>query len=395
MVTSHNEQVRNRGKASQQTALTVWVRAGGICARPGCGELLHKDPLLFKYRKLGELAHNVAARATGPRGSAARSAALADDPANLVLLCPRCHTLVDKDEGVDYPEELLRQWKADHEAHVEAAAIFTSGKKVVPIIIEGPIGDQLTGIQDHAVLTGLLHDKAAPVAGAPFRLTLPDFIAEAGTSDWWRTHLESARGQIKLWLNDQRTAQYPLAAFPLAEMPSLMVVGHLLGDKRKLLPFQYRRDKGDFIFSDPSAKAAEIFFRPPALTGGTASEVALAISLTASISPDRIHAALGRSDIPIFEIWTTSPGTDLVRNRQTIEAFSKICRECLNAIEAAVGGPTGVVHVFPVMPAPLALAFGSTINDKVSPSLHIYDGRGKGGAFRQAVTLPFRNGGGK
>lgn len=49
----------------------------------------------------------------------------------------------------------MRQWKADHEMQVEAAAILTSGKKVVPIIIEGPIGDQLTpraAIMDRASL---------------------------------------------------------------------------------------------------------------------------------------------------------------------------------------------------------------------------------------------------
>jgi len=36
---------------------------------------------------------------------------------NLILLCPSCHTHVDK-APEEYPEDLLKKWKKDHEAQV-------------------------------------------------------------------------------------------------------------------------------------------------------------------------------------------------------------------------------------------------------------------------------------
>jgi len=40
---------------------------------------------------------------------------------NLILLCPTCHTKVDKAPDHVYPRELLLKWKADHEGKVQAS----------------------------------------------------------------------------------------------------------------------------------------------------------------------------------------------------------------------------------------------------------------------------------
>ena len=66
--------LRKRGRdPSPATQRAVWARSGGICARPGCGVVLYEDPVFFKTRPFGELAHNVAASPDGPRGDAKRS----------------------------------------------------------------------------------------------------------------------------------------------------------------------------------------------------------------------------------------------------------------------------------------------------------------------------------
>ena len=79
---------RRRKELSSATQRAVWARSGGICARPGCDSILYEDPVFFKTRPFGELAHNVAASQDGPRGDATRSPQLSDDPENLILLCP-------------------------------------------------------------------------------------------------------------------------------------------------------------------------------------------------------------------------------------------------------------------------------------------------------------------
>ncbi len=60
------------------------------------------------------MAHIIAHSADGPRGNAQAGS---DSYDNLILLCPTCHTIVDKDP-VGHPKELLLNWKNDHEKQI-------------------------------------------------------------------------------------------------------------------------------------------------------------------------------------------------------------------------------------------------------------------------------------
>src|SRR2546428_9139485 len=92
----------------------LWGRAAGICSNPGCREgltiILNED----RNYNVGEMAHVIAKKPGGPRG---KSGGGADSYANLILLCPTCHTHVDKAPG-EYPEDLLKKWKSDHEGEI-------------------------------------------------------------------------------------------------------------------------------------------------------------------------------------------------------------------------------------------------------------------------------------
>lgn len=93
----------------------LWARSAGRCALPGCVQncillLDSGDPAV-----LGEMAHVIAQSPDGPR---ANGVAGPDTYANLVLLCPTHHALVDK-HAEQYPATLLHEWKARLERHVE------------------------------------------------------------------------------------------------------------------------------------------------------------------------------------------------------------------------------------------------------------------------------------
>jgi len=53
----------------------------------------------------------------GPRGKSKVTSAEREDANNHLLLCPNCHTLVDKNPG-DWPVERLREIKRQHETRV-------------------------------------------------------------------------------------------------------------------------------------------------------------------------------------------------------------------------------------------------------------------------------------
>lgn len=67
---------------------------------------------------VGEMAHVVAKSAVGPRGEPGGGP---DTYANLILLCPTCHRLIDKAPEGEFPPDMLFDWKAEHEKEVRSA----------------------------------------------------------------------------------------------------------------------------------------------------------------------------------------------------------------------------------------------------------------------------------
>jgi hypothetical protein len=66
---------------------------------------------------LGEMAHIIAHGALGPRADGEQPDDTYD---NLILLCPNHHRQIDKAPD-QFPADLLRQWKVEHEAWIEHA----------------------------------------------------------------------------------------------------------------------------------------------------------------------------------------------------------------------------------------------------------------------------------
>jgi hypothetical protein len=93
----------------------LWARAAGICSNPDCRQDLTVILEGSESYNIGEMAHIIAKRPSGPRGR--KGIGGSNTYHNLILLCPTCHTRADKAPR-EYPEELLKGWKADHERQI-------------------------------------------------------------------------------------------------------------------------------------------------------------------------------------------------------------------------------------------------------------------------------------
>ena len=103
----------------------LWGRAVGFCSNPGCREELTLDLDAAGSLSVGEMAHVIARQPAGPQGDGMGGD---NSYSNLILLCPSCHTLVDKAPS-DFPEDKLRGWKSAWEAEVRTrgrAQVFDS-----------------------------------------------------------------------------------------------------------------------------------------------------------------------------------------------------------------------------------------------------------------------------
>lgn len=103
----------------------LWGRSGGRCAFADCRRRLCEDKAnATESFPLGEQAHIVAEEDGGPRGKSVLTRDERNSYANLILLCPTHHVIIDKNTA-DYPVERLHLIKREHELHVERT---TSGE---------------------------------------------------------------------------------------------------------------------------------------------------------------------------------------------------------------------------------------------------------------------------
>ncbi len=104
----------NTVNISEKDIKKLWGLASGLCSAPGC----QRDCLPFLDLKdptvIGEMAHVIPRSKDWTRGDG--ESAGDDTYENLILLCPTCHTTVDKAPAHAYPRDVLLKWKVDHEA---------------------------------------------------------------------------------------------------------------------------------------------------------------------------------------------------------------------------------------------------------------------------------------
>ncbi|MEI3867303.1 HNH endonuclease [Microbacterium sp. CCNWLW134] len=105
----------------------LWGNAGNRCAFGGCSQRLVSNlespgqELGMHQRVVGEEAHIRSSKVTGPRHDPSYPTEDLNEYANLILLCPTHHTVIDKENGRAWPVAKVVSMKSTHEAKVDAA----------------------------------------------------------------------------------------------------------------------------------------------------------------------------------------------------------------------------------------------------------------------------------
>ncbi len=104
------------------------AKSGGYCQNPTCNDDLYPLITQGSLATIREAAHIIAFSKDGPRGAEELKTEEVNSFENLILLCPTCHTKIDKASHL-FSVELLVKWKKDHEEKILAcfnAPIFDS-----------------------------------------------------------------------------------------------------------------------------------------------------------------------------------------------------------------------------------------------------------------------------
>ncbi|WP_411810691.1 HNH endonuclease [Chryseobacterium scophthalmum] len=108
-----------RGKASpnNHVKLQLFADSGGYCQNPNCNKNLFITVGKIDFH-IAEMAHIFSASDGGPRSDSKLTQAARGEFENLILLCPNCHTSIDKAD-IEYPDSLIKTWKKDHSDRIK------------------------------------------------------------------------------------------------------------------------------------------------------------------------------------------------------------------------------------------------------------------------------------
>ena len=103
------------------------------------------------------------------------------------------------------------------------------------------------------------------------------------------------------------------------------------------------------------------------------------------VNDDRITSVLGENTA-IWSITCDQPGNDIMRRKDDLAAYKHLLRDLFNRIKAYHGEGV-LLHVFPVVPASVAVETGRVWMPKADLAMKLYDQNRTAQAFVPTITV--------
>jgi 5-methylcytosine-specific restriction endonuclease McrA len=362
-----------RQNTSKEVKTLVWLRAAGHCEL--CGKDLTLEIVSLKNLFEGEVAHIFPAAPGGPRGhtdyTEADAKRLTDDPANLMLLCPNCHKSIDKTPDDVYPAADLTDRHQGFLERIHLAAMTPHTDFGVGIIVMGKHFSTVSSIEPTEVHRAMFAAGVRPHARPNVVVLpeIPDGIRDARYYGQVRLMLTRAI-ERELTAARSEAGDTPLLAIAgIADIPSLMIAGSVMGDRRRRLVMSLDRDTR-LRWPDATARRPSYKFTPPPDGDGP---IALVLNVSAIIPTDDVSAALPFARITTFS--AEVPSNQHIKNAGFISSFREQLQVHLSELEASTTEP---IHVFAAIPAAYAVEFGAFLSMNHQHGYRIYDRMGIG-----------------
>lgn len=370
-------------KIPQKVQSALWARAAGHCQYRSCNKDLVGDLISGNEDALfGFLAHIVGDSADGPRGDVIRSPLLAKSLDNLMLLCAVHHKLIDVDGLNDHPEPLLLGMKAEHEARISLLAGIDEDRASHVVRFGSSIGKNEALVSTRAIFAAMPPDHH-PASAQTIDLEMTGLAFTDGDPAFWTIQQANLQRNFATRVGGriERQEVRHLSIFALAPQPLLIELGRLLCDIVPMVVHQRHREPSTWNWQrDHDIIEYQVGEPVPGRRGA----VALKLGISATITDDRIERVLGQ-DASIWSLYAAAPHNDIVRRPEDQAAYRVALRSLLNTIKARHG--EGVpIHVFPALPASLAVETGRIWMPKADSELKIYDQQRETG-FVYALTI--------
>lgn len=360
----------SRSSIPQKVQSALWARAAGRCQYRGCNSDLVGDLVAGRQDGIfGFIAHIVADIEGGPRGDPIRSPQLARSLENLMLMCARHHKLIDLDAVADHPEAVLLAMKAEHEARIALLAGIDEDRASHVIRFGASIGDNEALVSTQAIFAAMPPERH-PTCGQTLDLEMVGCAFRDDEPAYWAVQRENLRRQFEAKVRGrvERQEIRHLSVFALAPQPLLIELGRLLCDIVPATVHQRHREPASWRWASDGSSITLRATEPEPYRSGPA---ALKLGVSATIADARLEAVLG-SDVAIWSLCAENPHNDILRRPEDQSAFRRELRSLYDRIKARHGEKT-LLHIFPALPASLAVEVGRVWMPKSDLPIRLYD----------------------
>lgn len=375
------------GHASPETKTKVAGLAANRCQFAGCGEDLSAHLVTGRTGNFSYFAHIIAASEDGPRGHATLSAQLADDPDNFLLLCDKCHRLIDKVDPDSYPPDMLQQMRTDSINEVQRLLDTLRYPEVERLYILGNITGQMPQISDRDANSALGKAKlrsSSKTADSAFSFGGAHHAPHDDA--YWPTVFKTLQYDLPMFqsklngVGNSGRPRPPLAVFPLHGTSVLILAGRILGDMAGTHVFQPHRNKvGEHMetrwaWPDDGLSPAPGKFKVKELKANTtqSDEAALLVSLTYGITTKRLPSPVAVNDalhMPTLEITVDSPNPSIIRHPDDLVQFGVAVDEALRTLQD--NWKVKKVHLFVGAPTSAALMVGQKMQARHQATFYV------------------------
>lgn len=361
----------------------LWGKAAGRCQYRGCNTPLWIDGLTKAEFNSSYLAHIIADKPNGPRGDAVLSPQLSKDISNIMLLCDVHHRLIDKKDVAGHSIELLKEMKAEHEKRIALITAMDTDRESHIVLFGTNIGDHSSPLNLNEVYPAMKKEQRYPASENSIALNLDNSLFKDEEEFFWTVERANLQKQFKEKIEFLLTSHNVkhVSLFGLAPQPLLMELGKLFSDIPIVDVFQRQREpEPTWVWAD-DIETEYIIKRPKEIK----EKVALIISLSATISEDRITKVLGEG-ISIWMITIDVPENDFLKSKKQLSEFRRVFRRLLDEIKYK-HGQENEINIFPAAPVAINVEIGRVWMPKADLPLVVYDQNHKINGFQYALTI--------
>lgn len=346
---------------------------------------LFRDGLTLKESNFADIAHVVAASKKGPRGDDPLPMAERKKCENLLLACKKHHKLLDsKEHEEDYPVDLLREYKSEHERFIHRVTGMLPENRTAVVRFQSNIGGNAVSIGNGDIYQAISPRYPVDDSGLEIDLTR---IVGTDTRDYWQTGADTISRKVELFLSHGINQLPPphLSIFALGPIPFLMHLGHTLGSKIPYQIYQKHRSTSDWIWGSPG-KVAEYSYRRIS-EGVSVKKVGILLSLSGSVRRDDLPKNID-SEFPLYELTLSNkkPSPMFLNRREDLEHFKETLLSMLDYLRVEYP-EFRELHIFPAIPVSIAVVCGIERLPKVHPKFVIYDFNKEDQVFNKTLTL--------